>query len=280
MKDVLLGGGLLAGGLALGIGSYIAQGRASKRAEEAFKDAIKHAKKAEMGMRSLNKIRRISGNDVNIGQMNEDIQDMGMRDNAFYIEDPEYKEYAKKLIAKKAPGNLGTIAIGDDARALPVVAHELGHAENNRTGRMGKRLLGTFIGGGIGLSAALARYLWGQHKSAENRWIRDQSDRDNLIKEGLIATGLMGLGASVGDAIAGHSVFTEEEQASKNAMQYLEKMRRTKDQLARDRRTLDAALDTYRTARNWGVLRTLGLAAAFGGGTYLFNKFNNDVVIV
>lgn len=266
--DDLLGIGATVGGLGLIGGSIYAQYKAGDRLRQSFKEAIKHAKRAEMAAKSLNKLRNISGNDVNIGRMNQPIQDGGMRDNAFYIDDDNYTAYAAKLMAKKMRGAGGTIAIGDEARALPVVAHELGHAENNRTGRGKWRTIGWFAGAGVGLATLIARQLWSQQYKAYNL--------KQLLKDTALATALTGVGGAVGDFISNQSVYSEEQDATDNAMRYLERMGRSKKQLERDRATLDTALDTYKTARDWGVAKSLGAAALMGGAIHLWNKHSGS----
>lgn len=266
--DDLLGIGATVGGLGLIGGSLYAQHKAGERLKQSFNEAVKHTKRAEMAARSLNKLRGISGNDVNIGRMNQPIQDAGMRDNAFYIDDDNYTAYAAKLMTKKMKGAGGTIAIGDEARALPVVAHELGHAENNRTGRGKWRIIGGLTGAGIGLASVIARALWAQQYKAYNL--------KQLLRDTALATALTGVGSAVGDFVSNQSVYSEEQDATDNAMRYLERMGRSKKQLERDRATLDTALDTYKTARDWGVAKTLGAAALMGGAFHLWNKHSGS----
>lgn len=220
-----------------------------------------------MGFRALNKLRSISKNDVNIGRMAERLQRLdGAKANAFYSVDPRYKKVTDDLMASKVKGRLGTIAVGDDAKALPIVAHELGHATNQRTGRAKWRILGGLLGGGIGFGSLLASkaILF----NGASKLLKD--DIKNAV---LLGVSLGGVGASVGGALANHAVYTEEKEASERAVEYLKKFRRTPEQLAQDKEVLDKGLNTYKSSRDWDFLGTLGLSAASLGGLYLASKY-------
>lgn len=260
-RDLLLSGGLITGGLGLWAFSKHKQKAAGTIARESFKRAMEHTKKAEMAARSLNKLRSISGNDVNIGQMNQDLQDKGLRDNAFYFNTSDYKDLVKNLMAKKLKGAGGTVAIGDDARALPAVAHELGHATNQRTGRMKRSILGVLAGGGLGLATALGTGIWSR------RTINPR------LEDAALITGLAGLGMATADFITNKSVYDEEAKATANAMDYLKQMKRSEKQLAMDKEVLDAALGTYESSKNYEPLASFGKALALGSTGYLLSKY-------
>lgn len=266
MRDLLIGGGLLAGGAALGLGSYLAQRRASKIAHEAFKEATERARKSEMAARTLNKLRRISQNDVNIGRMNQNIQDSGMADNAFYVPNSNYENIARKLMAKKVKGEGGSIAIGDKARALPIVAHELGHAENYRTGRFYKRIMGAAIGGALGAASGLAGM-------GLIRSLNPYNKKDFSAMAALIGSGAS-LGTAIGNYITQSSIHSEEKQATANAIEYLRKMKRKPEQLEKDKEVLDKALNTYSTSRYTVPLGLLGLGLMATGGVKLYNDLS------
>jgi Zn-dependent membrane protease YugP len=197
--------------------------------------------------------------------MKKKFQESTGKDNAFWIGDPNYKRYTDKLMTSKVKGNHGTVAIGPSAGALPVVAHELGHATNNRTGAFKSRLTGALIGGGLSLASLLAykALLFGAPSALSKK---------DLPTAVALGAALSGLGAVTGGAITDHSVYTEEKKASENAMEYLKSLRRTANQLKEDRETLDSALNTYKTARNWNALGMAGVAAALAGGGYLTFK--------
>lgn len=264
MRDILIGGGLALGGASLLGASIYNMNRAKKEASEAFLEAIRDAKKSDMQRRTLDKLRGYADVDVNIGTMSKSLQDSGLKNNAFYTPVSEYDKVTSDLIASKRPGDLGTISIGDDARALPVVAHELGHAKNNKTGRLKTRILWQILGGALGATSAGIGY-------ALHQTSRGNSDYPVM---GLGITGGAALGLALGRLIANNAVVDEERDASNNAIEYLKKMRRSKKQLAKDTRVLDKALNTYKTARIWDSLGTIGVGALGGGVMYLARKLS------
>ena len=262
-KDYAVIGGLGLGGAGLGLYSLLKQ----KEAGEAFKKALEEVQQdAETNPKEYEKLRDISGVDVNIRDVNKLGESFIGKGNAYFAPNKIGFEKNKNIVAK-VPGKDGIVALGSENRALPTLAHELGHGKNSKEGKLQERMskralwvLSSMLGGLLtsGGGRALIHYL------ANEGTISPESVKWWTLAPIAAGTAVAGLGGYIGNKYQ----VEEEAAATRNAIKFLKAYGRLPKELRKDRALLNKALDTYKTGRRSELLGTIGLGGLWSALGY------------
>lgn len=267
-KDYALIGGLGLGGLGL----HLYGKHRLNKAREAFRESIKELSEEEFTPEDYGKLRDLSGVDVNVGEMRDPVADIVGRDNAFFTADKRARSSAKRdLLAAKVKSNDGFVALGPEDKGMATLAHELGHGKNSQTGDLRDRKLKQFLWSAGGTVSGILAGLGTRY--AINRAKAQAYDVPRYVNILPMLTGT--LVASTGDYIGDTYGLAEEDAASKHAIKFLKEYGRLPEELRRDRKSLNKALDTYREGRLAHLLKSVGSGLGWGALLYGAGRVGN-----
>ena len=155
-------------------------------------------------------------------------------DNAFYqiTANPALDSKDFKLLVKgrkdSSVRDADTVVIGKNFRKLPVVAHELGHASDFNENKLsiGEKWLAP-----LGVLATAGAF-----------WTARAMEPSLKKSLTLLAAATLGLGTS---AYTTYKTRAREREASKRALEFIQRMKRTAKEQAQARQFLETAYSTY-----------------------------------
>lgn len=216
-----------------------------------FADVVKNSK--QINTQDMNNLRTAAG-----------LPNISITENPFIRNNAAFIPESKINKIQKALGLSEGIVYAPGFNKAPIIAHELGHAINHKTGRLARRIKLSRIGSLSGLAGILS-----------SGYVVDALAKDKLSERDtvLAKAGLAGSAAGLGTLLSAHDAVKEEFLASKNALKLLKKTGlRDKNNV----KALRKALSSYKNMRLLSPVFTFGSAAGTVGAWNWFKNRDRD----